>query len=237
MSSPSQPDQDLSSKGTTEALLESLSLTRSGRSCSMVAATGTHHPGEPVLRFIRDPKLPVPALHDIVPSDFCEDSITVNPDPRLSGALIDSITDSIGAIHGASRRLLGSSVFLIVFERAEGPPERGGRRLCCACGRWSRPPREGKILGARGSGVCPGGPNWPRSSCAAHLYSTGAASNSKLKPPCAVYFLCVAQVVVVNGWHRRRENPGAHGQVQVPCFLNSWWKWNCWKVGAAGEKN
>ena len=57
----SQPDQDLSSKGTTGALLESLSLTRPGRSCSMVAATGTHHPGEPVLRFIRDPMLPVPA--------------------------------------------------------------------------------------------------------------------------------------------------------------------------------
>jgi hypothetical protein len=62
----------------------------------MVAATGTHHPGKPVLRFIRDPKLSVPALHDIVPSGFCEDSVTVNPDPRLSDALIDRIADSTG---------------------------------------------------------------------------------------------------------------------------------------------
>ena len=28
-------------------------------------------------------------------------------------------------------------------------------------------------------------------------------------------------VMLVGGWRRRRENPGAHGQAQVPCFLNS----------------
>ena len=68
MSSPSRPDKDPSSKGTTVALLESLSLTRSGRSYSMVAATGTQGPGEPILRFIRDPLLSVPARDDTVPS-------------------------------------------------------------------------------------------------------------------------------------------------------------------------
>ena len=165
--------------------------------------------------------------------------------PRVVAAPMQRCGSISGALAQAARhnRLLATHCCSALrcaalrLGRVRRPPERGGRRLCCACGRWSRPPREGKILGARGSGVCPGGPNWPRSSCAAHLCSTGAASNSKLKPPCAVYFLCVAQVVVVNGWHRRRENPGARGQVQVPCFLNSWWKWNCWKVGAAGEKN
>ena len=62
----------------------------------MVAATGTQGPGEPTLRFIRDPLLSVPARDDTVSSDSCGDVSIITPDPRLSDALIDVIADSIG---------------------------------------------------------------------------------------------------------------------------------------------
>jgi hypothetical protein len=62
----------------------------------MVAATGTHGPDEPVLRFIRDPLSSSPARDDTVPSDSCEDISIIIPDPRLSDAIIDNIADSIG---------------------------------------------------------------------------------------------------------------------------------------------
>jgi hypothetical protein len=59
-------------------------------------------------------------------------------------------------------------------------------------------------------------------SSAACRRSPGAASASKIMPPCAVYFVCGAGawrwwVVGAAG----EDNPGAHRQAQVPCFLNS----------------
>ena len=63
----------------------------------MVAATGTQGPGEPILRFIRDPLLSVPARDDTVPSGSCGNVSIITPDPRLSDSLIDNIADSIGS--------------------------------------------------------------------------------------------------------------------------------------------
>jgi len=55
---------------------------------------------------------------------------------------------------------------------------------------WARPrdpaaPR-GKILGFGGPGAFPGGPNWFRGNCAAHLRGPDAASNLQRHAPCAL---------------------------------------------------
>ena len=86
-----------------------------------------------------------------------------------------------------------------------------------------RPPREELFFGGfRRSGVCPGGPNWPR--VAAALPTFAASEQPPILKSCRharFIFVWRRCVMLVGGWRRRRENPGAHGQAQVPCFLNS----------------
>ena len=106
---------------------------------------------------------------------------------------------------------------------AEGPPERGGRApvLRLRQGVDGRPAREN--FGFRDSGVSPGGPNWPR--VAAALPTFAAPEQPQILKSSAMrglfFFVWRRCVMLVGGWRRRRENPGAHGQAQVPCFLNS----------------
>ena len=72
---------------------------------------------------------------------------TLSQDFRIFFTIFDNFEMGPFSDEGHLRFWLARSAqrLHLAFRPAEGPPERGGRALGCACGRGRRPPREGKF--------------------------------------------------------------------------------------------